>query len=100
MSEPKRGSVARQVFKSLLYAALAAAWIGICFVQVGLVGSRLFSGDSGTWQPGNQIAGMVLVYLPVSLAAAAVWLSWKKPLSRVLVLHILAMVLSLILWVA
>ncbi|MDQ7993039.1 MAG: hypothetical protein REI45_10220 [Propionicimonas sp.] len=51
------------------------------------------------WLPWNQIAGAVLVYLPIGLAAAAAWLTRKRPLSTVVVTHLVAIPLSLIFWV-
>lgn len=94
---PGPKSMAQRVARGLVNVVVAAAWAFVCVIQVGLVASRLFSTEP--WLLWNQIAGTVLVYLPIGLASAAAWLTRKKPLTTVAVAHVVAMPLPLIFWV-
>ena len=87
------------MLKRLVGVLLAAVWAGLCYVQVVLVGSRLFSGLTETGLVWNQLAAVGLVYLPIGLAAAAVRLSRHKPLGYGVLVHVVAMFLSVLFWV-
>lgn len=95
VSEP----AAPRAFTWLVGVLLAAAWACLCYVQVVLVGSRLFSGPTETVLVWNQLAAVALVYLPIGLAAVAVWLTRGKPLGFVALVHVVATYLSVMFWV-
>lgn len=83
----------------LVRVLLAVAWAGLCYLQVGLVGSQLFSGLPDDGLVGIQLVAAGLVYLPIALAAASVWLTQTKPMGFAVLVHVVAMVLSVLIWV-
>lgn len=88
----------RRLVKALVYAAIGAAWAFVCYIQVVLVASRLLTNPAERWLPWNQIAGTILVYLPVALAAIAWWLTRRKPLGMVVLTHSVAACISVLFW--
>lgn len=72
------------------------AWVAVCLFQVALVGSRLRS------QPEPGTAHLILtaglVYWPVGLAAATVWLTRKRSTCSKVMAHIAALYLSVAMW--
>ena len=89
-SEP----AAPRVLTWLVGVLLAIAWAGLCYLQVGLVSSRLFSSAPEDGFVGVHLLAAVLVYFPVALAAAAVWLTRARPLGFTVLVYVVAMALS------
>lgn len=93
--DSQTGSALRWVVKVLL----AAIWVGICYLQVAMVGSRLFTNPPEEGIVGIQLVATVLIYLPVGLAAVAAWLARDKSTGFAVMVHVVSMFLVFLIWV-
>ncbi|NCT90516.1 hypothetical protein GXB85_06100 [Cellulomonas sp. APG4] len=79
--------------RTLATAALTAGWLLVAYLAVTSSASRLLPSEStGPWPVGNVIAAMVVIYLPVAAAAAAVRATRTGNLWRTGLVHVGAMV--------
>lgn len=84
-----------------IVAAVVAGlcWLFVVYAQAGLVFSRLLpTNSSGPWPLANVVFGMVLVCLPVGLAAVAFWIGRRYPIAFGLLVHLLGMVAAFCFW--
>lgn len=58
--------------RTLAIAALTAGWLLVAYLTVTSSVHRLLPSATAPWPIGNVVAAMVLIYLPVVAAAAAV----------------------------
>lgn len=91
-----RRATSQTVAKVIGYVLITSAWVAVCLFQVALVGSRVF-GTPG-WREPQLLLAAGLVYWPVCLAVATVWLTRKRSASSKIMAHVLALFLSVFVW--
>lgn len=76
-----------------------ALWLFVAYLQVGLVVTRVLSSDHTPWPLGNVIGGMILLYLPIGLAAIAYWIGHRRSVAPGLAAHLAGMAIVLAFWI-
>lgn len=75
-----------------------ALWLFVAYLQVGLVTTRVLSGEQTPWPLGNLIAGMILLCLPIGLAVIAYWIGHRRSVAAGLIVHLVGMAMALAFW--